>query len=135
MCCRHRRIRPLAESTVVPLPLEPRDIVQAAIDAYHDHDLDACMAFYAPDVVVKRADGRIVEGAAAVRAGYAKAMADHPDIRYEIPNRIAIGAYVIDEERVTGYSQGGPNVVRAVLVYRFKAGLIAEIQILVVESD
>lgn len=36
--------------------LEPREIVQEAIDADHDHDLDRCLGYYAPDVVVKNAD-------------------------------------------------------------------------------
>ena len=40
------------------------------------------------------------------------------------------GDYVIDEERVTGYSPGGPDVVRAVLIYRFAGEQIAEILIL-----
>ena len=110
---------------------EPRDIVQAAIDAYHAHDLDRCLSFYAPDVVVKQADGSIVmDGAEAVRARYAKSISDHPNLHYDIPNRIAVGPYVIDEERVTGYSPGGPEVVRAVLVYRFDGALIREILIL-----
>lgn len=111
--------------------MEPRDVVQAAIDAYHDHDLDRCLGFYAPDVVVKRADGTILmDGAEAVRARYAKAMSDHPNLHYDIPNRIALGVYVIDEERVTGYAPGGPEVVRAALIYRFAGDLIQEIQIL-----
>jgi hypothetical protein len=111
--------------------MEPRDVVQAAIDAYYAHDLDRCLSFYAPDVVVKRADGSIVmDGAEAVRARYAKSMSDHPNLHYDIPNRIALGPYVIDEERVTGYSPGGPEVVRAVLIYRFDGALIHEILIL-----
>jgi hypothetical protein len=111
--------------------MEPRDVVQAAIDAYHAHDLDRCLSFYAPDVVVKRADGSIVmDGAEAVKARYAKSMSDHPNLHYDIPNRIALGPYVIDEERVTGYSPGGPEVVRAVLIYPFEAALIDEILIL-----
>ena len=111
--------------------MEPRDVVQAAIDAYHDHDLDRCLGFYTPDVVVKRVDGTILmDGAEAVRARYAKSMADHPNLHYDIPNRIALGNYVIDEERVTGYSPGGPDVVRAALVYRFDGDLICEILIL-----
>jgi hypothetical protein len=52
---------------------------------------------------------------------------EHPDLHYDIPNRIALGPYVIDEERVTGYSPGGPDVVRAVLVYRLDGALIHEI--------
>ena len=111
--------------------VEPRNVVQTAIDAYHAHDLDRCLSFYAPDVVVKRVDGEILmDGAEAVRARYAKSISDHPNLHYDIPNRIALGDYVIDEERVTGYSAGGPDVVRAVLVYRFDGDLIREILIL-----
>jgi len=112
--------------------VEPRDVVQAAIDAYHDHDLDRCLGYYAPDVVVKDAEGNILmDGAEAVRSRYAKSMTDNPNIRYDIPNRIALGEWVIDEERVTGFTKrGSPDVMRAVLVYRFSGERIREILIL-----
>jgi hypothetical protein len=112
--------------------LEPRDIVQAAIDAYHDHHLDRCLGCYAPDVVVKDADGNVLmDGADAVRSRYAKSMIDNPNIRYDIPNRIALGEWVIDEERVTGFTKpGSPDVMRAILVYRFSGKRIREILIL-----
>lgn len=71
--------------------MEPCDAVQAAIDAYHAHDLDRCMTFYAPGVVVKRADGEILmNGAEDVRARCGKSIVDHPNLRYEIPNRIVL---------------------------------------------
>jgi hypothetical protein len=54
----------------------------------------------------------------------------HPNLHYEIRNRIALGAYIIDLERVTGYSPGGPDVLYAILVYRFDARLNREILIL-----
>ncbi len=112
--------------------MEPREIVQAAIDAYHAHDLDRCLSFYAPDVVVKDADGNVtMDGREAVRARYARSMADNPDIHYDIPNRISLAEYVIDEERVTGFTKpGSPAAVAAVLVYRFAGDLIREITIL-----
>jgi hypothetical protein len=89
------------------------------------------VSFYAPNVVVKRVDGTIaMDGAEAVRTRYAKSMSDHPNLHYDIPNRISLGPYVIDEERVTGYSRGGPEVMRAVLIYRFDGALIHEILIL-----
>lgn len=112
--------------------MEPRDIVQAAIDAYHDHDLDRCLAYYAPDVVVQDGDGQVLmDGADAVRARYAKAIADNPNVRYDIPNRITLGDWVIDEERVTGFTKpGAPEVLRAVLVYRLSGDRIREIRIL-----
>jgi hypothetical protein len=112
--------------------LEPREVVQAAIDAYHDHDLDRCLGYYAADVVVKDADGNVLmDGAEAVRTRYAKSIADNPNLRYDIPNRISLAQWVIDEERVTGISKpGSPDVVRAVLVYRVSGERIQEILIL-----
>jgi hypothetical protein len=109
--------------------MQPSEIVQAAIDAYHAHDLDRCLSFYAPDVVVKDGAGTVLmDGAAEVRARYAKSMAEHPNLRYDIPNRIALDDWVVDEERVTGRSdRSAGEVVRAVLVYRFEDGLIREI--------
>ncbi len=112
--------------------VEPRDVVQAAIDAYHDHDLDRCLGYYALDVIVKDADGTILmDGVEAVRTRYAKSMSDNPHIHYDIPKRIALGEWVIDEERVTGFTKpGSPDVVRAVLIYRFSGELIREIVLL-----
>jgi hypothetical protein len=112
--------------------LDPRDVVQAAIDAYHDHDLDRCLSYYAPEVVVKDADGNVLmDGSDVVRARYARSMTENPDIHYDIPNRISLGAFVVDEERVTGFTKpGSPAEVRAVLVYRFSGDLISEIMIL-----
>ena len=111
--------------------MEPREIVQAAIDAYHAHDLDRCLSHYAPDVVVKDADGNVtMDGREAVRARYARSMADNPDIHYDIPNRISLAEYVVDEELVTGFTKpGSPAAVAAVLVYRFADELIHEITI------
>ena len=112
--------------------MEPQEVVQAAIDAYHDHDLDRCLAYYAPDVVVRDAEGNVLmDGAEAVKKRYARAIDENPMIRYDIPNRIALNEWVIDEERVTGFTKpGSPEMVRAVLVYRFSGERIREILIL-----
>lgn len=112
--------------------MEPRDVVQAAIDAYHDHDLDRCLSYYDPDVVVKDADGNVLmDGSEAVRARYAKSMTENPNIHYDIPNRISLGAFVVDEERVTGFTKPGSRPeVRAILIYRLSGELIREITIL-----
>lgn len=37
--------------------IEPPEIIQAAIDGYHAHDLDRCLGFCARGVVVRSADG------------------------------------------------------------------------------
>jgi len=109
----------------------PSGVVQAAIDAYHAHDLDRCLSFYATDVVVKDRNGNVLmSGGDEVRARYAKSMAEHPDLHYGIPNRISLGAFVVDEESLTGFADARPQPVRAVLIYRFEGELIREITIL-----
>ena len=63
-----------------------------------------------------------------MRNRYTKAMEENPNVRYDIPNRIALGEWVIDEERVTGFTKpGSPEVM---LVYRFSGERIREILIL-----
>jgi len=90
------------------------------------------MGYYAQDVVVRDAEGNVLmDGAEAVRTRYAKAMADNPNVRYDIPKRVALAEWVIDEERVTGFTKpGSPDVMRAVLVYRLVDARISEILIL-----
>ena len=72
--------------------MEPRDVVQEAIDGYHAHDVDRCLS-----------------------------------IRTFTTTSPISSPYVIDEERLTSCSPGGPDVVRAVLVYRLDGALIHEI--------
>ena len=69
-----------------------------------------------------------MDGIEAIRARYARSMAENPDIHYDIPNRISLGEFVVDEERVTGFTKAGsPAEVSAVLIYRFVGTLIREI--------
>ncbi|MDB5740429.1 MAG: hypothetical protein JWP16_1469, partial [Alphaproteobacteria bacterium] len=55
------------------------DIAQKQLDAYNAQDLDAMMAFYAPDVVVSGLNG-VPTGTsrAALRGRYEKAFAQFP---------------------------------------------------------
>jgi hypothetical protein len=63
-------------------------------------------------------------------------MAENPIIRYDIPNRIALGAFLVDEERVTGFTKpGSPTTLRAVPIYRFSGERIHEITILTWTRD
>ena len=58
-------------------------------------------------------------------------MTDNPDIHYDIPNRISLGAFVVDEEHVTGFTKPGARPeLRAILIYRFSGEMIHEITIL-----
>ena len=95
--------------------MEPRDVVQAAIDAYHDHDLDRCLSYYAPDVVVRDADGNVVmEGSEVVRARYATSMTENPDIHYDIlepalARRVRRGRGARDRLHKAGFARSAPR--------------------------
>ncbi len=116
------------------------DDIVAALEA-QGIDVEQAIPEYGPgqqEIAVRyrdalaAADGNLLMGGAeAVRTRYAKSMSNNPHLHYDIPNRIALGAWVIDEELVTGFTKpGSPDVARAVLIYRFSGDLIREIVIL-----
>jgi len=54
-----------------------------------------------------------------------------PDLNAEIPNWIAVGQYVIDEEQLTGFTMpGNPTEVHAVVIYRVEGPVITEVTLL-----
>ena len=72
-----------------------------------------------------------MDGAEAARTRNANSMSDNPHLHCDIPNRIVPGELVIDDALVTGFTKpGSPDVVRAVLIYRYSGELIREIVIL-----
>ena len=61
----------------------------------------------------------MAKGCGAMRQPYAPLFAQSPKTHCEIPKRIAVGQYVIDEEHVTGFNlKGHPSERRAAAVYR-----------------
>jgi hypothetical protein len=99
---------------------------QGQLDAYNAQDLDAYMAFFAPDCVIYDWQGPITQaGAEAIRARYAALFAEHPENHAELVNRIAVGEVVVDHERVRRTPKGQAFEVAA--VYTLRDGLIARI--------
>jgi hypothetical protein len=103
------------------------DPVQAQVDAYNAHDIDAFVAAYAEDVVITDATGRaIMQGTDTIREEYGAMFDASPDLTAEILGRIGAGEWTVDQERV---SRGGE--VREVLVaYRVVDGLISRVLML-----
>lgn len=104
-------------------------VVAQQLEAYNRHDLDAFMACYSPDALIE--DGRsgvIASDLASIRSRYARRFADNPDLRSTLLNRIEVGAYVIDDEFLTGFADGSEQHV--VLVYRIENDLIASVRFL-----
>lgn len=108
------------------------DPVQQQLDAYNARDLDAFLACYAPDVVVETAAGqRMMEGRDGMRAVYGPLFANSSDLRAEVVARIAVGEFVVDEERVRGLNLPGfPAEMHAAMVYHVRGGQIVHVRLL-----
>jgi uncharacterized protein (TIGR02246 family) len=105
-----------------------RDVVDQQIAAYNRRDIDGFVACYAEDAKVVQPDGSLLaSGHDEIRARYGGLFEQSPDLRVEISGRIEVGAVVIDEERVTGFTLPGmPTEIHAAVVYRVADGLIQD---------
>jgi hypothetical protein len=104
------------------------DPVVNQLDAYNAQDLDAFCACYHDDVKVEDGNGKLLSaGIEAFRSVYAVLFARHPANRAEVVHRTRIGAWVVDEEIVSGR---GAAPLRAVAIYRLREGRIAQVRFL-----
>lgn len=109
-------------------PSEAERVVQAQVDAFNRHDVDAFMAAYAPDAIHWAHPGDTTfNGAARIRAHYAELFSD-PDasrLHATVRERIVKGRYVIDEEYIVGLPADDPHV--SVIIYEVRDGLIRNV--------
>jgi hypothetical protein len=112
--------------------MTPEDVVQQQVDAFNAHDVEQFVGCYSADAVIEDGDGRILyEGSNAIRRGYARRFAQNPQLHGEIHTRIQVGAWVIDEEYLTGENvKGLPPSVHKVAIYRVEGGKIVSTQLL-----
>ncbi len=108
---------------------EATDVVDRQIAAFRDRDLERFLGFYAAGVKVRDFDGNmLMDGLEAMRGQYGPLFRDSPELGVQIPRRMAAGQYVIDEEDISGFILAGfPTVMRAVVVYRVRDGLIHDV--------
>lgn len=111
--------------------IAPQPVIQAQLDAYNRHDAEAFAAAYAADAeVVELATGTVIaKGRAAIQAFYATRFQANPRLHGEAIHRLVQGAFVIDQERLTGALD--PNGAErppftAVVIYHVKDGHIAQ---------
>jgi DNA phosphorothioation-dependent restriction protein DptG len=112
------------------------DPVQAQLDAYNAHDVDAFAACYATDVKIFDATGALVmEGLDALRARYGMLFAASPQLHAEVTQRTRIGTaaawYVVDTERVSGRQEpGAPARFDVLVLYAGRGPHIHEVRFL-----
>jgi hypothetical protein len=104
------------------------DPVQAQLDAYNARNIERFLACYAPDVVVEDGAGNVeLRGIDALRQHYESYFAETDNLHCRVVNRIRIGEYVIDEERIRS---GGRSEARVVAIYRVSDKRIAHVRFL-----
>lgn len=104
------------------------DPVEAQLEAYNARDAERFAICFAEDVVVEDSDGNVkMRGREQLREGYAQMFAANPALHCRVVQRIRVGEWVVDEERVTGR---GPNELHVAVVYRVSGGLIASVRFL-----
>ena len=114
-------------STATDLP--PVQIIQQHLESFNAQDLDVFCALCAEDVRVEDSEGRVLlQGEHELRAWYAEHFAEQPELKADLLDRISIGEWVIDENVVTGYSDGSQGHV--VIMFRVSNGHISLMRIL-----
>lgn len=104
------------------------DPIEAVLAALNAHDVEAFVACYTPGATIEDGEGRILAGGhAGIRERYEPMFELHPDLHVQAVSRIDVGAYVVEEERVTGRS---PEPERHVAVYTVREGLIVRERLL-----
>jgi hypothetical protein len=105
------------------------DAVEKQVEAYNAGDVEAFVACYSQEVVFEDADGQLqAAGRDAMRERYGELFAKAPNLHADIPARIRVGSYVVDEERVSGLPSGDIHVVA---IYRLNdEGLIDRVRFL-----
>ena len=105
----------------------PEALAQRQLNAYNARDIEAFLACYHPDVkVYSYPDQLMYQGKDKMRPGYSGMFENTPNLHCELVNRIVMGNVVVDQERVTGFSNG--RVIKAAAIYTVVDGLITEVR-------
>ncbi|HET7700952.1 MAG TPA: nuclear transport factor 2 family protein [Candidatus Limnocylindria bacterium] len=104
--------------------------LQAFLDAFNRHDLDAIMEFFTEDCVFDMPrgpapGGRHAEGKPAVRALLATRFAGIPDVHYSDDRHFVAGDRGVSEWLLTGTSTTGQRIaVRGCDLFEFEGDLV-----------
>ncbi|GLQ48486.1 hypothetical protein GCM10007862_35370 [Dyella lipolytica] len=119
---------PLSAAACGNKSADPIQIVQAQVDAYNAHDIDAFAACYADNVTISDLSGKrpTITGMSALKKAYAFLAREPKDFRVAIIQRAASGPTVVDHERVIGLpaDKGQPE---AIAVYEVRDGKIQNV--------
>ncbi len=114
-----------AMNTTSTTPIGPEEIVQQQLDAYNAHNLNALMATYADDVrIFEHPTTLLASGSAQLRERFAPRLQE-PDLHAHLSNRIVMGRFVVDHERVARTFPDGTGTVELIATYEVVNGRIS----------
>ena len=120
------RAAPDTAPPVDPLAAEAAAVVDRHNAAYNRHDVAGFLATFADSVAVRTlSDSVVLEGKAGLRESTETWFAQAPDARTEVVDRMVLGPFVVDRQRVTGGPEGKP--LDAIGIYEVREGLIRRV--------
>ncbi|NUR22668.1 nuclear transport factor 2 family protein [Frateuria sp.] len=105
----------------------PPEVVQAQVDAYNAHDVEALAACYADDasLVYLAGERPPIRGRDAIRMAFGFLPRQPKAFHVEVVRRSAAGPVVVDLERLHGLAPD-KHLPDAFAIYEVRAGLIAK---------
>lgn len=124
-----RAVVPSSQEPVAPpdpLAAEAAKVVDRQNEAYNRHDIEAFLATYADSVAVQTLGDTVpVLGKARLRESTAAWFAEAPATQTEVVERMVLGPFVVDRQRVTG--AGSAHPLDAIGIYEVREGLIRRV--------
>ena len=106
------------------------ELIDEQLVAYRARNLDDFLSFYSTEVLIEDGDGNVVmRGREAMRESYGPFFSASPNLHLEIPRRIEIGEFVIDDELIDGIIVDGSLQPQqhVVTIYRVTNSLISHV--------
>ena len=121
--------------------MSPSEVVQHQLDAYNAKDIDAWLATYDPKAEQYELHGScLARGHAEMRARMLARFAE-PDLHAELISRTAMGAVVVDHERITRNFPEGRGTIEMLCIYEVhgscisKASFVLGPKVMLVEAE
>ena len=117
----------LQTATMMAQEINPEKIVQANLDAYNLHDIEAFMSFFSEDIAMYNfnENKKTAQGISEVRAIYEPYFKASPNLHSKILKRTVFDNNVIDHEYITG-ANGRKDAFEIVLIYEVNDGKITK---------
>ena len=123
-------IVPASVAVATPPAATPESIVQAQLDAYNAHDVNAFLATYSDDVELFEHPGKLLaKGLGQMRERYALRFKE-ANLHAVITKRIVMGNVVVDHEKIARTFPEGTGVSEAVAIYQVQDRKISKVWLL-----